>query len=147
MSTVTLTTTERRPTQALTRSSGWSDIITEDPLFYIRLSLSLDSALSHGKAPLFTDLPVWAMGSSLNLHLPSIPTSLDFYSPWMQQGTTYDPDELRFIEINEDDEAANVEPCKSLMRFRLMSKCRDANNATSVGLDDDITNYGLVIPQ
>ena len=115
-----LIVTGRRPSQALTRSSGWSDIFTEDPLFYIRLFLSLDSALSHGKAPLFTDLPVWAMGSSPNFHLPSLPTSLDFLSPWLQQGTSYDPDELRFIEVNEDDEAANVESCKIMMSARLL---------------------------
>ena len=116
--------TTRHPSQALTRSSGWSDIFTENPLFYIRLSLSLDAALSRGKAPLFTDLPVWAMGSSMNSHLPSIPTSLDFFSPWLQQGTTYDPDELRFIEVNEDDEAANADACKTALPSRLLKKRR-----------------------
>jgi hypothetical protein len=137
----------RRSSQALTRSSGWSDIFTEDPLFYIRLSLSLDSALSHGKAPLFTDLPVWAMGSSVNFHLPSIPTSLDFLSPWLQQGSSYDSDELRFIEVNEDDEAANVDPCKSLISARLIRIHLDADDAAFAGLDDEMTTYGLVIPQ
>ena len=119
-----LTLTARQPSQALTRSSGWSDIFTENPLFYIRLSLSLDAALSRGKAPLFTDLPVWAMGSSMNCHLPSIPTSLDFFSPWLQQSTTYDPDELRFIEVNEDDEAANADACKTTLPSRLLKKRR-----------------------
>jgi hypothetical protein len=114
--------TTRHPSQALTRSSGWSDIFTENPLFYIRLSLSLDAALSHGKAPLFTDLPVWAMGSSMNFHLPSIPTSLDFLSPWLQSGTAYDPEELRFIEVNEDDEAANADSCKSIVPSCLLGK-------------------------
>jgi hypothetical protein len=119
-----LITIGRRPSQALTRSSGWSDIFTEDPLFYIRLSLSLDSTLSHGKAPMFTDLPVWAMGSSLGFHLPSMPTSLDFFSPWIQQSTAYDLDELRFIEVNEDDEAANVDPCKTLTSSCLIRRLR-----------------------
>ena len=110
-----LTLTTRYPNQALTRSSGWSDIFTENPLFYIRLSLSLDAALSHGKAPLFTDLPVWAMGPAMNFHLPNLLTSLDFVSPWPQQGEAYDPDELRFIEINEEDEAANADSCEIIV--------------------------------
>jgi hypothetical protein len=110
----------RHPSQALTRSSGWSDIFTDNPLFYIRLSLSLDAALSRGKAPLFTDLPVWAMGSSMNFHLPSIPTSLDFLSPWLQQGAPYDPEELRFIEVDEDDEAANADACKTIVPRQLL---------------------------
>jgi len=114
--------TTRHPSQALTRSSGWSDIFTENPLFYIRLSLSLDAALSRGKAPLFTDLPLWAMGSSMNLLSPSIPTSLDFLSPWLQSGTAYDPDELRFIEVNEDDEAVNADSCKTAMPTCLPGK-------------------------
>ena len=114
--------TTRHPSQALTRSSGWSDIFTENPLFYIRLSLSLDAALSRGKAPLFTDLPLWAMGSSMNLLSPSIPTSLDFLSPWLQSGTAYDPDELRFIEVNEDDEAVNADSCKTAMPSCLPGK-------------------------
>ena len=119
-----LTLTARHPSQALTRSSGWSDIFTENPLFYIRLSLSLDAALSRGKAPLFTDLPVWAMGSSMSFHLPSIPTSSDFLSPWLQQGEAYDTDELRFIEVNEDDEAANADACKITLPTRLLRKPR-----------------------
>ena len=117
--TLRLTSTARHPSQALTRASGWSDIFTENPLFYIRLSLSLDAALSRGKAPLFTDLPVWAMGSSMNFHLPSIPTSSDFFPPWLQQGEAYDSDELRFIEINDDDETANVDSCKTTLPSHL----------------------------
>ena len=121
---MSLTSTARHPSQALTRSSGWSDIFTENPLFYIRLSLSLDAALSRGKAPLFTDLPVWAMGSSMNFHVPSIPTSLDFLSPWLQQGEAYDPDELRFIEVNEDDDAANADACKTSLPSCLHEESR-----------------------
>jgi hypothetical protein len=60
----------------------------------------------------------------MNFHLPSIPTSLDFFSPWLQQGTTYDPDELRFIEVNEDDEAANADACKTTLPSRLLKKRR-----------------------
>lgn len=55
------------------------------------------------------------MGSSMNFHLPSIPTSLDFLSPWLQQGESYDAEELRFIEVDEDDEAANADSCKTIM--------------------------------
>jgi hypothetical protein len=117
-----LTLTTRHPSQALTRSSGWSDIFTENPLFYIRLSLSLDAALSRGKAPLFTDLPVWVMGSSMYLLSPNIPMSLDFMSPWLQQGMAYDPEELRFIEVNEDDEAANADSCKTIVPSCLFGK-------------------------
>jgi hypothetical protein len=62
------------------------------------------------------------MGSSMNFHLPSIPTSLDFLSPWLQQGAAYDPDELRFIEVNEDDEAANGDSCKNIIPSRLLRK-------------------------
>jgi hypothetical protein len=143
-----LTLNARNPSQALTRSSGWSDIFTENPLFYIRLSLSLDAALSRGKTPLFSDLPVWAMGSSMNFHLPSIPTSLDFLSPWLQQGAAYDPDGLRFIEVNEDDEAANDNPCKNfycaITTVRVVS---NVDQIVTLGLDDDTTNFGLTIPQ
>lgn len=62
------------------------------------------------------DLPVWAMGSSFDYHLPNIPMSLDFPSPWMQQSTAHDADDLRFIEINDDDETAKVDQCK-ILRF------------------------------
>jgi hypothetical protein len=78
----------------------------------MRLSLSLDAALSHGKTPLFTDLPIWAMGSSLGSLLPMLPMSLDFLSPWAQQSSSYDADELRFIEVHDDDEVANADQCK-----------------------------------
>jgi len=122
-------------------------MITENPLFYIRLSLSLDAALSRGKAPLFTDLPVWAMGSSLNFHLPSIPASLDILSPWLQQDEAYDPDELRFIEVNEDDEAVNDNSCKTTVPSSLLRKSRMLIKSFFKGLDDEVTNYGLVIPQ
>jgi hypothetical protein len=99
----------------LIRPTRWSDLFTEDPLFYMRLSLSLDSALSQGKAPQFTDLPLWAMGSSLDSLLSTIPMSLDFLTPWMQQGTTYDADELRFIEVNDEDEGVDGDQCKALV--------------------------------
>lgn len=60
------------------------------------------------------------MGSSMNFHLPSIPTSLDFLSPWLQQGAPYDPEELRFIEVDEDDEAANADACKTIVPRQLL---------------------------
>jgi len=58
----------------------------------------------------------------MNLLSPSIPTSLDFLSPWLQSGTAYDPDELRFIEVNEDDEAVNADSCKTAMPSCLPGK-------------------------
>jgi hypothetical protein len=60
------------------------------------------------------------MGSSMNFHLPSVPTSLDFLSPWLQQGESYDPEELRFIEVDEDDEAVNANTCKIFMPLFLL---------------------------
>lgn len=104
----------RYSNQTSNRPAGWSDIFAENPLFYLRLSLSLDSALSLGKAPMFTDLPMWVMGSSTDSFLPSLPMSLDWLSPWEQQTSTYDTDELRFIEVNEDDEVVGDEQCKAL---------------------------------
>jgi hypothetical protein len=40
---------------------------------------------------------------------------LDFLTPWMQQGTTYDADELRFIEVNDEDEGVDGDQCKALV--------------------------------
>jgi hypothetical protein len=38
--------------------------------------------------------------------------SLDFLSPWLQQSSSYDADELRFVEVNDDDEGAGADRCK-----------------------------------
>jgi hypothetical protein len=85
----------------------------------MRLSLSLDAALSHGKTPLFTDLPIWAMGSSMDSLLPTLPMSLEFLSPWLQQSSSYDADELRFVEVNDDDEGAGADRCEISLSWLL----------------------------
>lgn len=79
----------------------------------MRLSLSLDSALSNGKAPLFADLPLWAMGTSVDSLLSTIPMSLDFSSMWNQQGLAYDAGESRFIEVDDGEEAADFNQCET----------------------------------
>lgn len=50
--------------------------------------------------------------------------SLDWMLPWEQQATTYDTDELRFIEINEDDEDVDDGQCKSLLVSHWRKKLR-----------------------
>lgn len=117
--------TTRRPNQALSRPSGWSDILTEDPHLYMRLSLSLDSALSQGKAPLLADLPLWAMGTSINSLLSTIPMSPNFFSIWNQQSLTYDADESRFTEVNDDEEVAEFNQCEASLYKRSIEGLRN----------------------
>ena len=99
--------------QAVSPPSSWSDVFSRDPLFYLRLSLSLDLALSRGKAPHVADLPVWAMGPSfMGFQAPSIPLSINLRSPWMPQMALPDPDQHRFVEIGEDSEGPAIHDCK-----------------------------------
>lgn len=84
----------------------------------MRLSLSLDSALSHGKAPLLADLPLWAMSTSIDSLLSTIPMSPNFPSMWNQQSLNLDADESRFTEINDDEEAADFNQCEAPLSKR-----------------------------
>lgn len=95
---------------------------------------------------MFADLPTWVMGSSSDSFLPSLPMSLDFLSPWDQQATTYDADELRFIELNEDDEVVDSEQCEAFSLVELAKKLSMLTFPLT-GLNDHITNYGIVVPQ
>ena len=65
----------------------------------------------------------------MNFHLPSIPTSLDFLSPWLQQGEPNDPEELRFTELDEDDEAVNTDPCKTIVPLYLLRESQTLTKA------------------
>lgn len=100
----------RAPHQSAMQPLGWPDILAINPLFYLRLSLSLDSALSHGKAPRVADLPLWTNGPSLDFSLSSLPMSL--FSPSMQYRTTPSGEQPRFIEISEDDNVVDNGQCK-----------------------------------
>lgn len=102
----------RMPHQTATQPLGWPDILASNPLLYLRLSLSLDSALSHGKAPRVTDLPLWTNGPSLDLSLSSLPMSL--FSPSMQFSALQSAEQPRLIEIGEDDNVADTGQCKHL---------------------------------
>lgn len=95
---------------------------------------------------MFADLPMWVMGSSSDSFLPSLPMPLNFMSPWDQQTTTYDADELRFIELGEDDEAVDNEQCEASLLAEWV-KSFAMLTLPLTGLNDDITNYGIVVPQ
>ncbi|CAG9977511.1 unnamed protein product [Clonostachys byssicola] len=59
--------------------TSWSDVFSENPMIYLRLSMSLDFALSRGKAPQLTDLPEWTHETLV------VPTNLHLISPSMTQ--------------------------------------------------------------
>ncbi|VUC26258.1 unnamed protein product [Clonostachys rosea] len=59
--------------------SSWSDVFSQNPMIYLRLSMSLDLALSRGKAPHITDLPEWTHETLV------VPTNLQLISPSMVQ--------------------------------------------------------------
>lgn len=104
----------RSTSQAVSRLSSWSDVFANDPLFYLRLSLSLDLALSRGKAPHVADLPVWTMDPSfVGFQAPSISLSLNMLSPWMPQTALPGPEQSRFVEVSEDDGSSVVQACKT----------------------------------
>lgn len=96
--------------QSAVQPLGWPDILASNPLFYLRLSLSLDSALSHGKAPRVADLPLWTNEPSLDFSLSSLPMSL--FSPSMQYRTTPSGEQPRFIEVGEDENVTDSGQCK-----------------------------------
>lgn len=96
----------------LSRPSKWSDILTNNPLIYLRLSLFLDLALSRGKAPHVTDLPIWTLGAADALQAPALASSLHLMTPCMPQNVLLCNDNRRFVELGDDGEAVMPEQCE-----------------------------------
>lgn len=114
-------TNDMNGTTTLSRPSSWSDMFRDSPLIYLRLSLFLDLALSRGKAPHVTDLPLWTLGSAAALQAPSLSSSLHLMSPNMSQAMLAGPAQSRFVELS-DDENALADQCKSDLRLRCVDR-------------------------
>ncbi len=79
-------------------------------MIYLRLSLSLDFALSRGQAPHVTELPSWALDTPANMQAPAMALSLHLMSPSMAQPTL---NHFRIVESGHDEGGELVEQeCK-----------------------------------
>lgn len=97
---------------ALSRPSTWSDMLANNPLIYLRLSLFLDIALSRGRAPHVTDLPIWTLGAAATLQAPALSSSLHLMSPSMSQSLLLGTASSRFVELGNGAEATVADQCE-----------------------------------
>uniref|UniRef100_A0A0B7K1V3 Oxidase FUB9 n=2 Tax=Bionectria ochroleuca TaxID=29856 RepID=A0A0B7K1V3_BIOOC len=92
--------------------TSWSDVFSENPMIYLRLSMSLDFALSRGKAPQITDLPEWTHETLV------MPTNLHLISPSMTQMALPEAvlppeEELHGLDELNGDDAVLEEPSQA----------------------------------
>ena len=109
----------------LSRPSKWSDILASNPLIYLRLSLFLDLALSRGRAPHVTDLPIWTLGAADALQAPALASSLHLMTPSMASDMLLCNDNRRLVEMGDDGEAVMPEQCE----------CRAKESAATISND------------
>lgn len=96
----------------LSRPSSWSDILANNPLIYLRLSLFLDLALSRGKVPHVTDLPIWTLGAADALQAPALASSLHLITPSLPQNFLLYKDDRRLVELGNSEETEMLEQCE-----------------------------------
>jgi hypothetical protein len=100
-----------RAGQTLWSLSNWSDLFRKKPMIYLRVSLSLDFALSRGQTPHVTELPSWALDTPANMQAPAMALSLSLMSPSMAQPML---DQFRIFETSLGEEG---EPAEQQCRF------------------------------
>jgi hypothetical protein len=80
-----------------TRPRSWTDIVTQQPQLYHKISFSLDYSLSSGKYPSDSELPVWNIGSFPSkvstepAHLMDRTNQVTAMSPETSSGTNMSP--------------------------------------------------------
>jgi hypothetical protein len=108
---------------ALPRPATWSDMLANNPLIYLRLSLFLDLALSRGKAPHVTDLPIWTLGAAAALQAPSLSSSLHLMSPSVSQNMLLYNDQSRVVELGDENQALITAQCRCYGSNTCFYKC------------------------
>lgn len=136
----------RSTSQAVSRLSSWSDVFANDPLFYLRLSLSLDLALSRGKAPHVADLPVWTMDPSfVGFQAPPISLSFNTLSPWMPQTALPGPEQSRFVEVSEDEGSSVAQDCKTPVFVSWRNSPSNADGGAGPSVEEP-ANFDFPLP-